>query len=154
VFRQFARAGLREGGSGAGIDDTPAASSRVGQDITHEVNAAMLPSGVEYLGNNGFDAFVDVGDRQLDAAQAAPRELAQEAVQNVSASEGPMSSPRISRRPSLLMPTALIAATETMGPYGRTFRRREHRSSDSNRFLAKFAHLERAGVTSAHTHPK
>ena len=40
--------------------------------------------------------------------------LRRNAVQNVSASEGPMSMPRISRRPSLLTPTATITATETI----------------------------------------
>src|SRR5215204_5058962 len=40
--------------------------------------------------------------------------LRRNAVQNVSASEGPMSRPRISRRPSPLTPTATITATETM----------------------------------------
>src|SRR3954466_5359112 len=38
--------------------------------------------------------------------------LRRNAVQNVSASDGPMSMPRTSRRPSLLTPTATITATE------------------------------------------
>ena len=32
----------------------------------------------QHLGDGGLDALVGVGDHQLDAAQAAPRELAQE----------------------------------------------------------------------------
>jgi hypothetical protein len=47
--------------------------------------------------------------------------LRRKAVQNGSASEGPMSMPRISRRPSLLIPTAMITATETIRPFWRTF---------------------------------
>jgi hypothetical protein len=42
--------------------------------------------------------------------------------QNVSASEGPIWSPTISRRPSVLAVTAIIAATETMRPPSRCFR--------------------------------
>src|SRR5271156_3655880 len=40
----------------------------------------------------------------------------------VSASDGPVPSPTISRRPSVLAATAIIAATETMRPPSRTFR--------------------------------
>src|SRR6185312_10067621 len=47
--------------------------------------------------------------------------LRRNAVQNGSASEGPTSMPRISRRPSALTPTATITATETMRPWLRTF---------------------------------
>ena len=42
--------------------------------------------------------------------------------QNVSASEGPMCSPTISRLPSVLAATAIIAATDTMRPPSRCFR--------------------------------
>ena len=42
--------------------------------------------------------------------------------QNGSASEGPMPSPMISRRPSLETAMAIIAATETMRPPSRTLR--------------------------------
>jgi hypothetical protein len=80
-----------------------------------EVDAIALPGGVQHLGDRGRDAFGGVGDRQLDAAQAAVG-LRRNAAQNVSASEGPISSPRISRRPSLLTPTATITATEMMRP--------------------------------------
>ena len=62
-----------------------------------------------------------VGHDQLDTAQATAGKLAQERFQNVSASDGPISMPRTSRRPSLLTPTAMITATETMRPFWRTF---------------------------------
>jgi hypothetical protein len=39
--------------------------------------------------------------------------------QNVSASDGPMCSPTISRLPSVFAATAIIAATETMRPPSR-----------------------------------
>jgi hypothetical protein len=42
--------------------------------------------------------------------------------QNGSASDGPIPSPTISRRPSVETATAIIAATETMRPPSRTFR--------------------------------
>jgi hypothetical protein len=48
------------------------------QGVAHEVDAAALPSGVEDLGDGGFQPLIGVGDNQLDAAQAAPRQLAQE----------------------------------------------------------------------------
>ena len=42
--------------------------------------------------------------------------LRRNSVQKVSASEGPISMPSTSRRPSVLTPTATITATETMRP--------------------------------------
>src|ERR1700693_1273119 len=42
--------------------------------------------------------------------------------QNGSASDGPLPSPTISRPPSVVAATAIIAATETMRPPSRTFR--------------------------------
>ena len=42
------------------------------------------------------------------------RSLRKNSVQNVSASEGPISMPSTSRRPSVLTPTAMMTATETM----------------------------------------
>ena len=69
---------LGEGGGDEGGDDTPALAAGMGQDIAHEVDAAALPGGAEHLGDRGLDAFVSVGDDQLDASEAAPGELAQE----------------------------------------------------------------------------
>jgi hypothetical protein len=34
---------------------------------------------VQYFGDGGLDTFMGIGDHQLDPAQTAPRELAQEA---------------------------------------------------------------------------
>jgi hypothetical protein len=48
--------------------------------------------------------------------------LRKNSTQNGSASDGPMSMPSTSRRPSVLTPTATITATETMRPFRRTLR--------------------------------
>jgi hypothetical protein len=77
-------------------------------------------SGVQDFGDGGLDALVGVGDHQLDAAQAAAGELAQEGGPE-GLGLGRISMPRISRRPSPLTPTATITATETMRPCWRTF---------------------------------
>ena len=79
----------------------------MGQNITHEVNAAPLPGGRQHLRDGGLDAFMSIRKTtKLDPTQAPPRELAAErAVQKVSASDGPISMPSTSRRPSLLTPT-------------------------------------------------
>jgi hypothetical protein len=48
------------------------------QHVPHEVDATALPSRAENLGDSGLEAFVGIGDDELDAAQATPGELAQE----------------------------------------------------------------------------
>jgi hypothetical protein len=50
----------------------------MGQHIAHEVHPTALPGGAEDLLHGRLDAFMGIGDDQLDAAQAAPGELAQE----------------------------------------------------------------------------
>ena len=92
------------------------------QGIAHEVNAAALPGGADDAGDRGREALVGIGDDQLHARQAALDQALQEVDQKVSASEGPMPRPMISRRPSVLAATAIIAATETMRPPSRTLR--------------------------------
>ncbi len=47
--------------------------------------------------------------------------LRRNSVQKVSASDGPMSRPSTSRRPSVLTPTATMTATETIRWFWRTF---------------------------------
>src|SRR5512144_2430152 len=51
-----------------------------------------------------------------------PFTLFRKSDQKTSASDGPMCRPTISRRPSVLTATAIIAATETIRPAARTFR--------------------------------
>jgi hypothetical protein len=74
----------------------PMATSRVRQSVAHEVDAATLPAGVENL--------VLVGGRRRR----------REGCVDLEETEYPL--PRTSRRPSVLTPTATIAATRTMHP--------------------------------------
>jgi hypothetical protein len=50
----------------------------MGQEVAHEMHAAALPSGMQYLGDRGLQSLMGIRDHELDAAQAAPSELAQE----------------------------------------------------------------------------
>ena len=72
--------GLREGGGDEGRDNAAAVLAGVRQRVAHEVDAAALPASSENLGDGGLQPLVSVGDDELDAAQAAPRQLAQELV--------------------------------------------------------------------------
>ena len=67
---------LGEGGRHEGRDDAAAALAGMGEGVAHGVDAAAPPGGVHQLGDGGFDAFVGVGDDELDAAQASPAQLA------------------------------------------------------------------------------
>ncbi len=69
---------LGEGGGDEGGDDTAAALAGMRQHIAHEMNPATLPCGAENLGDGRLEAFVRIGDDELDAAQSAPGQLAQE----------------------------------------------------------------------------
>lgn len=69
---------LGKGGGDEGGDDTPPALAGMRERVAHEVHAAALPGGVEHLGDSGLDALMGIRHDQLDAAQAAARELAQE----------------------------------------------------------------------------
>ena len=66
---------LGEGGGDEGGDDAPSALSGMGQGIAHEVDPAALPGGGEHLRYGGLDAFMGIGDGELDAAQASPGQL-------------------------------------------------------------------------------
>jgi len=69
---------LGEGRGDEGRDHAAPALSGMGQRIAHKMNAAALPCGAQHLGDSGFDTFMGIGDHKLHAAQAAPRQLAQE----------------------------------------------------------------------------
>ncbi len=69
---------LGEGGCDEGGDYATALAPGMGQQVAHEMHAAALPSGMEDLGDRGLQPFMGVRDHQLDAAQAAAGELAQE----------------------------------------------------------------------------
>src|SRR5512144_492582 len=70
---------LGEGGGDEGRNHAATTLAGMGRRIAHEMNPASLPSGVQYFGDGGLQAFMGVGDHQLDPAQAAAGELAQEA---------------------------------------------------------------------------
>ena len=69
---------LGKRGCDEGGDDAPALLAGMGQQVAHEVDAAPLSSCAEDPGCGGLQALVVVGDHQLDAAQAAAGEAAQE----------------------------------------------------------------------------
>ena len=69
---------LGEGGGDEGGNDAPAALAGMGERVADDVNPAALPGRVHQLGDGRLDALMGVGDDELDAAQAAPSELAQE----------------------------------------------------------------------------
>ena len=50
----------------------------VGQNIAHEVDTAALQTGRQHFRHRRLDAFMGVGDHQLDAAQPSAAQLAQE----------------------------------------------------------------------------
>jgi hypothetical protein len=69
---------LGEGSGDEGRDDPAPVSAGVRQRVAGEVHAAALPGGIEHAGDRRLDAFVCIRDDELDAAQATPRERAQE----------------------------------------------------------------------------
>ena len=69
---------LGEGGGDEGRDDPAAALAGMGQHVPHEVDATALPGGRQHLGDGGLQAFMGIGDDELDATQAATGQLAQE----------------------------------------------------------------------------
>ncbi len=79
----------------------------MGERVPHEMDAAALPGGAEDFEIAAFRPLVGIGDHQLHPPRRPRRaSLRRKAVQNGSASGGPMSMPSTSRRPSLLTPTA------------------------------------------------
>ncbi len=69
---------LGEGSGEEGGDHAAALLAGMGQHIAYEVHAAALPGCVEDVGDGGFQPLVGIGNDQLDPAQAAPGQLAQE----------------------------------------------------------------------------
>ena len=58
--------------------ETTALLAGMSQQVAGEVHATALPCGPEDAGDRGLETLVVVGDHQLDAAQPAPGEAAQE----------------------------------------------------------------------------
>ncbi|MBB4264232.1 hypothetical protein GGD64_008305 [Bradyrhizobium sp. CIR3A] len=71
------------------------------------------PGGVEHLGDGHLGAEIT----SLTARRPRRASFRRNEAQNVSASDGPMSMPSTSRRPSLLTPIPTMTATETMPPF-------------------------------------
>lgn len=115
--------GLVERLADRGGNDGVLAARDMREGIPDPVNAAPLPGGFEDPGDGGLEPCVGIADHQPDPAQASgaqgPKELGP---RQVSASEGPIPRPMISRRPSVLAATAIIAATGTIRPPWRTLR--------------------------------
>jgi hypothetical protein len=59
-------------GNKSGYDAATLPAS-VCEHVAHEVHAATLPCGMQNFCDGSLDAFMRVGDHQLDAAQTAPR---------------------------------------------------------------------------------
>ena len=86
------------------------------------MHAAALPGGAEHPGDRRRKPSWASEITSLTPLRPRLTRLFRKADQNVSASEGPMPRPTISRRPSVLTATAIIAATETIRPPSRTLR--------------------------------
>jgi hypothetical protein len=90
--------------------------------VAHPVNAAALPGGLEDALYGRPEAAVGVADDQLGAVEPARLQAAQEVHPEGLGLGGPSPRPMISRRPSVLAATAIMAATETIRPPWRTLR--------------------------------
>ena len=62
---------MGKGGGDESEDDAPTVLAGTSQRVVREVDAAILPGGVEHRGDGGIDALVSVGHDQLDARRAA-----------------------------------------------------------------------------------
>jgi hypothetical protein len=76
---------------------------------------------MQHPGDCGLQSFMGIGDHQLHAPQATARELAQElGPEGLGFGETDVHATDLGR-PSLLTPTAMVTATETMRPAWPTF---------------------------------
>jgi hypothetical protein len=132
---------LRKRRGDEGGDDAATALAGVGQGVAHEVHPAALPGRCEDLrdsrrsirspketapaGAGGETAALmpSCASEITSFTPRSPRRASwrRKSVQKVSASEAPIDMPSTSRRPSVLTPTAMITATETIRPIWRTF---------------------------------
>lgn len=79
------------------------------------MNLVALLAGVEDLGRRRSQTFVILGNDEVHAAQAPAGQGRRNPFQNASASEGPVSRPSTSRRPSVLSTLAAEAALRLWG---------------------------------------
>src|SRR5262249_42154696 len=92
----------------------------VGQRIAHEVNGATLPGRAKHLARGLLQTSWLSLITSLTPRSPRPVRERRNLVQNGSASDGPTSMPRTSRRPSAFAPTAIITATDMILPPSRT----------------------------------
>jgi hypothetical protein len=98
--------------------DAAALSTSMPEHVAYEVDAAALPCGVQNFCNGSFDAFMRVGDHQLDPAPTAPRQLAQErGPERFGLGRADVHLRNLTPAVALLTPTAMITATDTMRPF-------------------------------------
>src|ERR1700738_4829530 len=69
---------LGDSGRDKGGDDASPVLAGMGESVAHEVHAAALPARAEHLAGGSLEPFMGVRDDQLDPAQTAPCQLAQE----------------------------------------------------------------------------
>jgi hypothetical protein len=112
---------LDKGSADEGGHDAPFLPGRYGERVPHEVDATALPGGTQHPGHCHLDTFIASEMTSLTPRRPRLASLRKNCVQNVSASDGAMSMPRTSRRPSLLTATATMTATDTMRPFSRVF---------------------------------
>ena len=113
---------LGKGGGDEGGDDASPAFAGMGQRVAHEVQARQrCQVALSTLARVALMPSWASETSSLTPRRPRRASLRRNAVQNVSASEGPMSMPSTSRRPSLLTPTATITAIDRMRPFWRTF---------------------------------
>src|ERR1700748_2173716 len=115
------RSVLSEGGGDESRNNAPAALAGMGERVAEKVNSAALPTRVHDFGDPALMPSWASETTSLTPRRPRRLSLRRNSVQKVSASEGPMSMPKTSRRPSLFTPTATMTATETMRPLWRTF---------------------------------
>ncbi len=108
--------GLEEDLPDRGGNDGVLAFRHVGQRVAHEMDAAALPGGTEDAGDGALQALVGVGDTSFTPLRPRRTRSRRKVDQKGSASLGPMCKPMISRLPSVLTATAIMAATLTMRP--------------------------------------
>ena len=115
-------AGLQESLADRGGNHCVLALWHVGQGVAHPMHAAALPSRAEHPSDREAQTVVGVGDHQLDALEAAFDQAFQKSRPERLGLRGADAKTTISRRPSAVTATAIIAATETMRPPSRTLR--------------------------------
>src|ERR1700733_1351239 len=99
---------MPEGRADEGRDDPAAALAGTSERVAHEVHATALRGGIERLGDGGLDALVGVRNHPLDAAGPRRGNFRRNAGPERLSLRQPDVHARISRRPPLWAPTAMM----------------------------------------------